>query len=190
MVCLRFVAVLSVIFASGACGSETTAFRPTDKADDNDHAGPPGAVYDVEIDGLSVAQVRVWSSGGYISATDQPATHLGFEIHNAGARPLVFDTRALELTVFDVGRAALAPTRLTTMAPLGPAEITVAPHATIVRAAYFRIPVRPRGIDTMRLRWSVRYGDERYLQVTSFVRDDDGPVIEHPTLIDAAAPRS
>jgi hypothetical protein len=107
----RLLAVLVTALA-GACGSESTSFRPTDRADPH-HAGPPSAAYDAAIAGQTVAKVHVWSSGGYLSAGDEPMTHLGFEINSATMQPLTVDVEALELAVFDATGAALPSDRAT-----------------------------------------------------------------------------
>jgi hypothetical protein len=169
------------MWACGACGSETTSFRATDKTDDADRPGPPGATYDVRMAEQPIALVHVWSKGGYLSIGDEPMTHIGFEIHNAGALPVVFDGDALALTVFDNTATALPPARITSVEPLGPAQRPIRPGATVILGAYFAVPVRPRAVDTMQVQWALRAGDQRYLQLTRFARDDDAPVVApHP----------
>src|SRR5690349_21075266 len=77
---------LVALFAVAACGPETTSFRTTDRGDGSERAGPPAAAYVVR----DAAQVRVWSNGGYIGSSDEPMTHVAFEIR--ATRPVVFDS--------------------------------------------------------------------------------------------------
>jgi hypothetical protein len=173
---LRIAALLVV----AACGPETTSFRTTDRGDGTDRTGPPAAAYVVRMGGREVANVHVSSNGGYIGSSGEPMTHVGFEIRNSATTPVVFDSDALRLVVIDKHGAPLPPTAFTSVTPLGPAQVPIAAGATVALDAYFWLPVRPRVVDTMRVQWSLTSGDERYDQTTSFVRDDDYPVIEPP----------
>jgi hypothetical protein len=161
-----------------ACGSEVTSFRPADRGDEPDHGGPPAASYDVRVAEQPIADVRVWSTGGFISVSDEPMAQIGFEIRNRSSQRIAFDCDALELTVFDTTLTTLPPTRLTRLAPLGPPQVEVMPGKTAMLAAYFQLPVRPRAIDFMRVRWSLRSSDQRYSETTSFRRDDGARMIE------------
>jgi hypothetical protein len=174
-----FRVLLSITPLLAACGPETTSFRTTDRADEAERAGPRAAAYDVQLAGQPIAQVHVWSSGGYVSISDEPMMHIGFEIHNTSSQPIVFDGDALELVVFDASFAALLPTRFMAIAPLGPAQIPIAPGKTVTLASYFLLPVRPRVVDTMQIRWSLRANDQPYVQITRFTRDDDFPILNY-----------
>ena len=81
---------------------DTTSFRPFERVDP-EHAGPPRVAYDVKFTEHRAARAHVWSSGGYVSSTDQPMTHIGFEIRNATTRPLAFDADAMELVCAEAG---------------------------------------------------------------------------------------
>src|SRR5512140_3714241 len=179
-----------VIAACAACGPETTSFRTTDKGDGSERGGPPAAAYDVRLADQAVAQVHVWSNGGYLSAAGEPMTHVGFEIQNTSAQPIVFDGDALDLTVFDASSKALPPSHFTTITPLGPSQLQIQPGATVTLGSYFTIPVRPRAVDTMRIKWSLRARDKRYIQITRFARDDEAPVLETPRRADPQATSS
>ena len=167
-------AFLIALVTLAACGTETTTFRTTERTDAEERPGPAAASYDVGV-GSATAIVHVWSNGGYIGNSDDPMTHVGFEIRNTSSRPLIFDSDALELVIFDSNGARLPPTRFTAVTPLGPARVPIATHATVALDAYFRLPVRPRMVDQMRVRWVVLAGDTHYIQYTSFVRDDGSP---------------
>jgi hypothetical protein len=182
---LAGIAAIVIVWACGACGPETTSFRATDKTadatSDTKRPGPPAAAYDVRMADQPIAEVHVWSNGGYVSTGDEPMTHVGFEIRNASALPIVFDGDALTLTVFDRAAAALPATRVTSAEPLSPAQRTIQPGAILLLGAYFAIPIRPRAVERMVVQWALRAGDQRYLQVTRFARDDDGSVVApHP----------
>jgi hypothetical protein len=163
---------LLVALALAGCGSESTSFRSTDQVDSGRTPAP--AVYEVRG-----TQVRVWSNGGYISNTDEPMTHVAFEITNPGPRPLELASEALQLSVFDRnGVALVAP--FVALTPLGPAHVPV-PKGTTTLDAYFRLPVRPRVVAHMDVRWAIRVDDALQTVTTSFVRDDDFPIAEPPT---------
>jgi hypothetical protein len=182
---------VAVVLAGGttACGPETTSFRTTDRSDSN-HAGPPSAAYDVFLGGRLAARAHVWSSGGYMSSTGEPMTHVGFEINSATMRPLLFDGDALELVVFDDAGATLPLTRFTSITPLGPSLITVPAASTVMLGTYFLLPVQPRKVGSMQVRWTVRLDAEEYHQVTGFIRDDDAQIIEHVPARDLRFPSS
>ena len=164
---------LAVLLAIAACGPETTSFRTTDATD----PARPAAALQLAEGG---ARVDVWSNGGYIGTSDEPMTHVGFDIRNPGTAPLIFDSDALTLTVFDKHGAALLPAKFVTVTPLGPAKIAIGPGESKAFDTYFMLPVSPRTVQTMRVRWMLRIGDHRYPQQASFVRDDDYPVSEPP----------
>lgn len=166
---------LAAILAFAACSPETTSFRSTDASD----PARPAAAMQV-VDGT--VHVDVWSNGGYIGTSDEPMTHVGFEIRNAGAQPIVFDSDALSLTVFDKHGAAMSPAKFVAVTPLGPAKIAIAPGTSTTLDSYFVLPAGPRVVEKMRVRWMLRIGDRRYPQASSFVRDDDLPVLEPPPL--------
>lgn len=165
------------LVAVAACGPETTSFRTTERGDE---ARPGAAAYAVRWDGAA-ADVHVASNGGYVSTGEEPMTHVAFEIENLGPGPIDFDADALALRVFGRGGLALPPATFAMVTPLGPAQITVAPGTTMVLDSYFVLPVRPRAVESMRVRWSLRAGDARHVEETSFVRDDDFPVLETST---------
>jgi len=164
---------LTAAIVLAACGPETTTFRTTDTGDP---ARATAALHNV-TEGL---RVDVWSNGGYIGASEEPMTHIGFELQNTGQVPVIFDSEALTLNVLDKNGAALPAARFVAVTPLGPAKITVGAGDTTALDAYFLIPVRPRVISSMQVRWLVRAGDRALPQVSSFVRDDDYPVVDPP----------
>lgn len=187
MRCILLVTLVTLVAAAASCGPETTSFRTTEKGDGSDRS-PPAAVYDVRVGG-QLAHARVWSNGGYIGTSDEPMTHVGFEIENASRRAIVFDSDALGLAVFDGTGAALPAPAFTTLTPLGPSQVAIAPGATVTLDGYWKLAVRPRVVDHMRVQWSLRAGDSRHVETTSFTRDDDNPVIEyHPA--ESGTPRS
>lgn len=163
-----------MVLALAACGPETTSFRTTDRGDGSERAGPPAATYAIG----ETAQVHVWSNGGYLSPSDEPMTHIGFEIH--ATRPIVFDTDALGLALFDKYGILLPPARFVSVTPLGPSQLPIAAATTTALDAYFLLPVRPRTVGTMRVHWSLQIGDSHDEQVTTFVRDDSYPVADPP----------
>jgi hypothetical protein len=133
------------------------------------------------MDHQPIAEVRLWSNGGYISIGEQPMTQVGFEIRNTSTAPIMFDGDVLALSVFDHTAGALPATQITSVEPRGPAQRLILPGASVFVGAYFALPVRPRAVDTMQVQWALRAGGQRYLQVTQFARDDDaGVVAPHP----------
>jgi len=175
----RLAAIVATLVAgtAAACGAETTSFRPTDRSDPH-HAGPPSAAYDVYLAGQLVARAHVWSNGGYVSSSDEPMTHLGFEINSATMRPLTFDADALELALYDGDGATLPAARFTAITPLGPSLVIVPPASSAVLGAYFLLPVRPRTVEAMQLRWTLRTETDEYREITGFVREDSAKTTE------------
>lgn len=172
---IRF-AVLAALLAS--CGPDTTSFRTTDKSDGEAHT-PAAAVYDVRAGARVVARVHVWSGGGYLGTNDEPMTHIGFDVENVGRQPVSFDGDALALSVFDSTGAALPAASFTTVTPIGPSQVVIAPGARATLDSYFMIPVALRVVDHMQVRWSLRIGNDRHVGTTSFTRDDEFPVIDN-----------
>lgn len=172
---------LAALFVFAACGPETTSFRTIDNSDPD---RPSAALYAMH----DAARVDVWSNGGYIGSSGEPMTHVGFEIRNTSSAPIVFDSDALRLVVVGAHGALLPPARFTTVTPLGPAQVSIAAGATKTLEAYFVLPVRPRMIDAMWVRWSLKIGDTGYDGMSSFTRDDGYPVSEPPPAARPVAP--
>jgi hypothetical protein len=166
--------LIAAVLVVAACGPETTSFRTTDQSD-GERDGPSAAAYS-----LGNVNVRVWSNGGYISASEEPVTHIGFEIRNAGTRPVVFDGDALDVALFDKTGAALPAARFVAVTPLGPAQVSADGKTTMMLDAYFLLPVRPRVVNMMRVHWTLKIGDTIKTEMTTFVRDDEGPVTDPP----------
>jgi hypothetical protein len=186
------VAVAAAVVAGGAgtaCGPQSTSFRPIEGPDPN-HTGPPSVAYDVWIAGQLAARAHVWSSGGYVSSGDAPMTQIGFEINSATMRTMTFDGDALELLVFDRDGGPLPPTRLSTITPLGPTLVTVPAASTVMLGTYFQLPVAPRSVGSMQVRWTLRLDADDYRQITGFLRDDDAELVEHVPLPGSRAPSS
>jgi len=182
-------ALVVAVAVTGACGSETTSFRPIDHIDAR-RPGPPSTTYDLAIAGELVGKAHVWSSGGYLSSSGEPMTHVGFELKNATLQALTFDADVLELAVFDLAGTALPPARFTRLMPLGPSLITVAPGGMTMFATYFQLPVQPRAVERMQVRWTLRKGADEYQQVTAFVRDGSESPAEAPPPAAQPTPRS
>jgi hypothetical protein len=164
-----------------ACGPETTSFRTIDASDPD---RPSAALYAMP----GAARVDVWSNGGYFGSTGEPMTHVGFAIRNTSSAPIVFDSDALRLVVVGAYGAPLPPAKLSSVTPLGPAQVSIAPGATKTLEAYFVLPVRPRVVDAMQVRWSLKIGDTGHGAMSSFARDDDYPVSDPPRPARPAVP--
>lgn len=161
--------VMSIVLV--ACGPEVTSFRTTDTSDP---ARPGAALVTVE-NGVTVA---IWSNGGYVGTSDEPMTHVGFEVRNTSAEPAVFEGGGLALTVLGKHGETLPIVKFVAVTPLGPADVSVPARSTTALDSYFMLPVRPRAVDTMRVHWSVRIEGASHDQTTSFVRDDGYPVLD------------
>lgn len=170
----RLLATLPLAFAS--CTPETTSFRTTDQSDPAET--DKSAYYALRVGERGAAVVHVWSNGGYIGTSDEPMTHVGFDIENRGAVPIVFDVDALRLSIAGKHVARLPPPRFVAVTPLGPAKVPIDPGTSALLDSYYELAVRPRSVDTMQIRWTLRAGPASVEQVTTFVRDDDAPVIE------------
>jgi hypothetical protein len=57
--------------------------------------------------------------------------------------------------------------------PAGLSLVTVPPASTVLLGVYFQLPVRPRSIGNLQVRWTLRLDGDEYHQVTGFLRDDD-----------------
>lgn len=163
--------LVALSLALAACGPENTSFRTTDRSD------PAAATTGAAVYPLRGATVHVWSNGGYVGSSDEPMTHIGFDIRNTGTRPIVFDGDALRLVVTGRSGVPLPETKFVTITPLGPSRVTIAPGADAQLDTYFELGVRPRAVEGMKIRWSL----DGQTQITSFVRDDDFPVLDYGT---------
>jgi len=161
------IAFLAV--AAAACTPETTSFRSTDRIDSSNPDVPAPAIYDLR----DVARVRVWSTGGFIGSSEDPMTQIGIQVDNVSRGPIVFDGDSAALAIFDEQGVALAEPVLTSIVPLGPSQVTIAPGASAKLDLYFKLAVRPRRVASMRARWTLIAGGERIVRSTSFVRDDE-----------------
>jgi len=164
-----YVRVALFAVAAASCTPETTSFRSTDRVDSSNPDVPTAAIYDLR----DVARIRVWSTGGFIGSSEDPMTQIGIQVDNLGRRPIVFDGDAAALAIFDDQGVALAEPVLTSIVPLGPSQVTIAPKASATLDLYFKLPVRPRQVASMRARWAVIAEGERIVRTTNFVRDDD-----------------
>jgi hypothetical protein len=172
----RLLAAIPFAFAS--CTPETTEFRTTDESDPTDPEH--GAYYRLRVGPRGAARVQVWSYGGYFGTSDEPMTHIGFDIHNTGTEPLVFDVNDLRLAVEGAQARKLPAPKLTAVTPLGPEKIRIAPGSSTMFDSYFQLRSAPVAVEKMQVRWKVSAGSAEVEQLTTFVRDeDDGmPVLE------------
>lgn len=178
---------LSVLAVVAACSVEPTAFRTTDRGDDRD---PRAAAYDISISARATTQVRVWSNGGYVGSGDEPMTHVGFQITNTGSTVIRFDSDALELKLIDRDGKPLPKPAFVALTPLGPALVSIWPDTTVTLDSYFRLFVPPQVVARMQVRWSITDGRRRRVEQTSFVRDDDEPILDYQVGSEPALPSS
>lgn len=172
----RLLAAIPFAFAS--CAPDTTDFRTTDQSDPSDPER--GASYRLRVGQRGAARVQVWSYGGYFGTSDEPMTHIGFDIHNTGTEPLVFDVSDLRLAVEGAQDRKLPPPKLTAVTPLGPEKIRIPPGASTMFDSYFELRSAPVEVEKMQVRWKLSADSAEIEQLTTFVRnDDDGmPVLE------------
>jgi hypothetical protein len=172
----RLLAAIPLAVAS--CTPETTEFRTTDQSDPSDP--DRGASYRVRVGQRGAARVQVYSYGGYFGTSDEPMTHVGFDIHNTGSEPLVFDVRDLHLAVEGAQARRLPSPRLTAVTPLGPEKIRIPPGSSTMFDSYFQLKNAPVEVERMQVRWKLSADSAEVEQLTTFVRDhDDGlPVLE------------
>jgi hypothetical protein len=163
----RLLAAIPLAF--GACAPETTDFRTTDQSDPSDS---DRASYRLQVGDRGAARVQVWSKGGYIGTSDEPMTHVGFDIDNTGTVPLVFDVDALHLEVAGSDDRELPTPRFVAVTPLGPAKIAIPPGTTSTFNSYFELRSHPTEVEKMEVRWKLSAGSADIDQLTSFVRED------------------
>jgi hypothetical protein len=169
----------AIPFALASCTPDTTEFRTTDESDPSDPER--GASYRLRVGQHGSARVQVWSYGGYVGTSDEPMTHVGFDIHNTGTQPLVFDVSDLRLAVEDAQARKLPPPKLTSVTPLGPEKIRIPPGSSAMFDSYFQLKTQPADVEKMQVRWTLSADSSEIEQHTTFVRtaDDDGmPVLE------------
>lgn len=166
----------TIPLAVATCTPETTSFRTTDQTDPSEP--DKGASYRVRIGERGAARVQVWSNGGYIGTSEEPMTHVGFDIHNTGAVPLVFDVNAMQLVVEGEHDAELPPPKFVAVTPLGPSRIAIAPGSSSMFDSYYELSTKPREVEKMEVRWKLSAGSAAIDQLTTFVRDDAAPFVE------------
>jgi hypothetical protein len=165
-----FLPVFVASLALASCTQDTTSFRSTDRVDSSDPSAPAPGVYDI----AKVARVRAWSPGGYIGTSEEPMTQVTVQIENVGKRPIVFDGERASLAIFDDTGAALPTPELTSIVPLGPAQLAIAPGKSAKLDMHFKLGVKLTRVNTMQAHWVLVAVGERIAQTASFVRDDDG----------------
>jgi hypothetical protein len=165
----RLLATIPFAFAS--CTPETTEFRTTDQSDPSDPER--GASYRLRVGQRGAARVQVWSYGGYFGTSDEPMTHIGFDIHNTGTESLVFDVSDLHLALEGAQARRLPSPKLTAVTPLGPEKIRIPPGSSTMFDSYFQLKIAPVEVEKMQLRWKLSAGSAEIEQLTTFVRDED-----------------
>jgi hypothetical protein len=173
---MKIIAAIPLAVASASCTPETTSFSTTDQTDPSDPDG--AAYYEVRLGKRGSARVHVWSNGGYFGTSDEPMTHVGFDIYNTGPVPLVFDTTGLGLTIKGKHDAWLPPPTFVRLTPLAPPQITIGPGSSTMFDAYYELGTRPTNVQKMHVRWELVAEGEPIAEQTTFVRDDDAPVVE------------
>jgi hypothetical protein len=170
--------IATIPFAFAACSPDTTEFRTTEESDPSDPER--GASYRLRVGQRGQARVQVWSYGGYFGTSDEPMTHIGFDIHNTGTEPLVFDVSDLHLAVEGAQDRRLPAPTLTAVTPLGPEKIRIAPGSSTMFDSYFLLKTAPVEVEKMQVRWKLSADSAEVEQLTTFVRDDDDgmPVLE------------
>lgn len=148
--------------------SETTSFRPTDYVELSD-ARTAAAAYDIQ----DVARVHVWSTGGFISNSDDSMTHVGIQIENIGGHGIAFDGTTFELVIFHECGAQLPNPTLTSIVPLGPCHLLIPPGTSVTFDLCFKLAVHPQLVASMRASWFILAAEERIGRTTNFVRDDE-----------------
>jgi hypothetical protein len=107
-------------------------------------------------------------------------THVGFDIRNTGAEPLVFDVSDLRLAIEGPQGRKLPLPKLTSVTPLGPEKIRIPPGSSTRLDSYFQLTTPPAEVEKMQVRWALSAGSAETEHLTTFVRavDDDMPVLE------------
>ena len=168
----------AIPFALASCTPDTTEFRTTEETDPSDPERD--ASYRLRIGQRGEARVQVWSNGGYFGTSDEPMTHVGFDIHNTGSEPLVFDVSDLRLAIEGPQGRKLPLPKLTAVTPLGPEKIRIPPGSSTRFDSYFQLTTPPAEVEKMQVRWALSADSAETEHLTTFVRavDDDMPVLE------------
>ena len=151
----------------GAACSTDRHFAPRENLNGVGPTGEPAAVY--ALAPPLQGEVRLWSDGaGRVTAdgVDGTRIHLGFELENTAAVPLVLDPAALQL------RSIKGETfNLESLPPMLLDGATTAAPGSTARCDFQFDPgaaVMPQAIAGFEVRWAVQLGDQRCTQVTPF----------------------
>jgi hypothetical protein len=158
--------LISCCLLAAACATDRR-FMPRENQNGEGPTGEPAAVY--QLAAPMQGEVRLWSDGAErtkVGGRETTHIHLGFEIVNTAAEPLVFDAAELRLQAI-----AGDNVHVESLAPAVVGGVTAAPPNKTVRCDFQFDPganVHPRSLSGFEARWTVRLGDQVATQVTPF----------------------
>src|SRR5262249_20346376 len=147
---------------------------PTENVQSTSPSGHPAASYEVRKQNGQMANVNVWTRGGYRQAPNQPTyLDLGIEVQNTGTGPLDRHTSLVDVHVCAADGAEAAGQRAG-MSPDGTGSRTIAAATARDFQVTFALPqgMAPEDVNGFRARWGLVSPDrQRYVQFTQFTPD-------------------
>ncbi len=156
-----------------SCTASRQYFVPRENLRAQSPRGWPAAEYALQHEGKDVGQARVWSEGAaQVKHGDARRTvlHIGFEIENKGATPLVFDVDRCRVT--DMQTKSRDGLVLEPYEEKG--KLTIDPGLVGLLDFEFLLPLDtlPRDIDSFRAVWVLQGEGEAAVKTTPFRVDD------------------
>lgn len=171
LICQRMtrVIVASIFFCLAGCASGTQAFMPGTNLHGLRADGHREALYVLQGKQGRFGEVKTWSRGAVVSVLDgAPRTvlHVGFELNNTGALPLVLSAKEIVLEVIHTDGGSFQ-----SIAPRFARELAVAPQSIGQSQAIFVLPdgVDPSDVRSFQVRWAAHAGLQTYRQATPFL---------------------
>ncbi|MGD8861353.1 MAG: hypothetical protein PVI30_15195 [Myxococcales bacterium] len=162
-------ALLPVLLLLASCATPSQSFFPGERADGVREEGHRSATYVLQGREGRFGEATLWSRGSIITLLDGAETtviHVGFELNNTGAETLELRPEDVVLEVVHTDDGPL-----TDLHPHSGTTITVPSQSLGQGQAIFVLPgkIDPRDVHSFRLRWTVRAGEQRYMQRTPFL---------------------
>jgi hypothetical protein len=170
---MRCVLLGVLMFGFASCSASREFFVPRENLRAQSPRGWPAAQYSLQLGGKDAGEAKVWSEGAaQVDHGDAKRTvlHIGFEIENRSATPMVFDVDRCRVN--DVQTSSADGLVLTPFEESG--QLTIEPGLVGLLDFEFLLPrdTRPRDIESFRLVWVVSSDGETIVKSTPFRVDD------------------
>jgi hypothetical protein len=161
----RLLPVISALALAG-CAASRVYFQPTEHVRGTTDQGFREAIYPLVGPHGPFGEAKVWSRGAYRGPGNRTVIHLGIEIHNTSAAPIVLDARDVRLDPVRTDDGALP-----NLAPAEQEILSVPPAAIAQARFHFVLPAStsPGDVYAFRARWRVTSSGQTYSQYTPFI---------------------